>query len=268
MVESAALRGVVEALVLRVGQALLRAFETLGELDVERKGPVDLVTRVDREAQNLLLEGLAQHFPGERVVAEEGDTGRWQPSEDAWLVDPLDGTTNFVHGLPFFAVSLARVREGRVDLGIVHAPYLRETFWARRGGGAELNARPLHVATRTSLDAALLATGFPYDIRTNPHNNLAQWAHLAVRCRGLRRCGSAALDLAYVAAGRFDGYWEYRLRPWDLAAGALLVEEAGGVVTHPSGRADTLSSGDVVAANPILHAQLCAALRAATRPGG
>jgi myo-inositol-1(or 4)-monophosphatase len=171
-------------------------------------------------------------------------------------VDPLDGTTNLVHGVPLFAVSVAAVDDGRLHAGAVYAPYLGEFFWAATGQGAWLGERRLAVSECADLSSALLASGFPYDIRTNAHNNLAEWSHMATRCRGLRRCGAASLDLAWVAAARFDGYWEFRLAPWDLAAGALLVREAGGVLAAPDGGAEFLWRGDLVAANVGLHPHL------------
>jgi myo-inositol-1(or 4)-monophosphatase len=265
--EARACRAALEPIVRRAGDHLLASFEALTEADVERKGAVDLVTRLDREAQAIVLAGLASAFPGETVLAEEtARTGRAgaPPAGPLWLVDPLDGTTNFVHGLPPFAVSVARAGAGGgLEAGMIYAPYLHELFWAAAGCGAFLGDRPLHVSARADLDGALLASGFPYDLRTNPHDNLREWAHLARRCRGLRRAGAASLDLAYVAAGRLDGYWEFRLQPWDLAAGALLVLEAGGTVTGPDGGAAWLWQGDVVATNGPLHAALRAALAVA-----
>ncbi|MFQ5601137.1 MAG: inositol monophosphatase family protein [Candidatus Krumholzibacteriia bacterium] len=270
MIEPAAaseLRAALEPIVRRAGDHLLDSFENLRAGDVGRKGIVDLVTRLDLEAQALVQEGLKSAFPGEEVLAEEGcgdapaQAGRRHQS--LWLVDPLDGTTNFAHGLPVFAVSVARVRGLQLEAGMVYAPYLRELYWAASGCGARLHGRRLRVSSRAELDDALLATGFPYDIRSNHHNNLREWTHMAVRCRGLRRCGAAALDLAWLAAGRFDGYWEFRLNPWDLAAGALLVQEAGGRLTDPGGGSEYLWSGDVVATNGILHERLLNELRLA-----
>ena len=261
--EARLLRLALEPIVRRAGDHLLASFEHLSDADVNRKGAVDLVTRLDLEAQAILLEGLATAFPGEPVLAEEGDVGGIASAGTVWLVDPLDGTTNFVHGQPPFAVSMARVRDGALEIGMIYAPYLRELFWGAAGCGAELGGRRLAVSRRRELDESLLATGFPYDVRTNPHNNLREWAHLAVRCQGLRRAGAASLDLAYVAAGRFDGFWEFRLHPWDLAAGALLVLEAGGRVTDPSGGADYLWKGDLVATNGLLHPRLLEELRRA-----
>jgi myo-inositol-1(or 4)-monophosphatase len=247
----------VESIVVEASEHLLASFEKLSHGDVEHKGAIDLVTRLDREAQDIVQSGLQRAFPGETIVAEEDVTSRPGRRETLWLVDPLDGTTNFVHGLPIFAVSVARVREGALELAVVHAPCLRERYSALVHQGAFRNGARLRVSTRSDrLDGALLATGFPYDIRSNPINNLAEWSHLAVRCRGLRRCGAAALDLAWVAAGRFEGFWEYRLQPWDLAAGALLIQEAGGVVTDIDGGNDFLWSGNLVAGSPPIHRAL------------
>jgi myo-inositol-1(or 4)-monophosphatase len=241
----------------------LAAFES-SALDVESKSSsIDLVTRLDLEAQEIIQEGLQRHFPGEEIVAEEGGGERSARPGRVWLVDPLDGTTNFVHGIPLFSVSIARVDAGVPDLGAIFAPVLREFYWARRGGGAQRQTQTLRVTSRSRLDEALLVSGFPYDIRTREHTNLEEWSHLARRCRGLRRSGSAALDLAWVAAGRYDGYWEYRLAPWDLAAGALMVQEAGGRLTDPQGGGEFLWTGNVVATNGLLHDRLLRELQEA-----
>jgi myo-inositol-1(or 4)-monophosphatase len=268
--QAAAVRARLEPIVQQAGAHLLASFERLPDHDVHRKGVVDLVTRLDIEAQALIVAGLHSAFPGEPIVAEEADAVAPIRDGPVWLVDPLDGTTNFVHGLPPFAVSVARARDGVVELGMIYAPYLRELFWGAAGCGAYLGPRRLAVSERDRLDDALLATGFAYDVRTNTSNNLREWAHMAVRARGLRRAGAAALDLAYVAAGRLDGFWEYRLRPWDVAAGALLVEEAGGRVLGLGPDPDWLWTGDVIAVNARLEAALAAALAAArgTEPPG
>ncbi len=261
--EAARLRSSLETHVRRAGAHLDAAFEKLDAADVQRKGTaIDLVTRLDLEAQEILTSGLERHFPGEPVVAEEGAGPRTSQAESLWLVDPLDGTTNFVHGVPLFAVSVARIASGQLDCGMVYVPRLDELYWSSRGGGAFRNGERLRVSTRTALDEALLATGFPYDIRTHARTNLREWSHLATRCRGLRRCGAAAVDLAWVASGRFDGFWEYRLGPWDLAAGALLVQEAGGRLSTPDGGGEFLWSGDLVATNGHVHAALLAELAA------
>ncbi len=239
----------------RAGDHLLASFERLSAADVQHKGRVDLVTRLDLESQAILVAGLEAAFPGDTIVAEENPS-RVTRAGRVWFVDPLDGTTNFVHGQPPFAVALGRATDGMLDVAAIYAPYLREFFWGAAECGAWLGPRRLQVSVRDHLDDALLATGFPYDVRTNPHNNLREWAHLALRCRGLRRAGAASLDLAYVAAGRFDGFWEFRLQPWDLAGGALLVSEAGGRVSAPDGTSDVLTRGDIVATNGRLHAAL------------
>ena len=241
--DAAAIRAALEPIVRTAGDHLLASFERMPAEDVKRKGIVDLVTRLDVEAQALVCDGLRGAFPGEPIVAEESDAAEPVRQGPVWLVDPLDGTTNFVHGLPPFAVSVARACDDQVEVGMIYAPYLRELFWGAVGAGAWLGSRRLRVSSRSVLDDALLATGFPYDIRTHGRNNLREWAHMAVRARGLRRAGSAALDLAYVAAGRLDGFWEYRLRPWDVAAGALLVQEAGGRVEGILGAPDWLWRG-------------------------
>jgi myo-inositol-1(or 4)-monophosphatase len=227
----------------------------------------DLVTEYDRRSEALLVAHVRAAFPADLVVAEEG--GLRAPAEPAapstdgvarWLIDPLDGTTNFAHGLPFFCVSIAREVGGAVDVGVVHAPVLGLTFSACRGGGARLNGEALHVSDEESLARSLLATGFPTDRGTSADNNFAQFVALQRRARGVRRFGSAALDLALVAHGTFDGYWEMKLKPWDLAAGALLVREAGGRVSGWRGEPFASDRGAVVATNGRIHDALLDAL--------
>jgi len=251
------------ALARRAGEVLRRG---LGRATIEHKGEVELVTEFDRAAERLIVEGLGRAFPDDGVIAEEGarrDGHTWR-----WYVDPLDGTTNFAHGLPHFAVSIAAERDGALEVGVVYDPMRDELFQGLRGEGAYLGQRRLEVSTQADLGRSLLVTGFPYDVRHNPDNNLDLFAHLARRSRGVRRLGSAALDLAYVAAGRFDGYWELRLAPWDLAAGVLLVREAGGTVTRLDREPAVLVPPfSVVAANPKLYPALLAALDEVRRPG-
>jgi myo-inositol-1(or 4)-monophosphatase len=243
--------------------------ELRGARTVAYKGtPTNLVTEMDARAEALVVERLRAAFPGDAVLAEEsgarpGNSGR------RWIVDPLDGTTNYAHGLPIFAVSIALEAAGRVALGVVYDPNHDELFVAERGGGAVLNGRALAVSSTPALDAALLTTGFPYDVRQTPDNNLAQYAAFTLRARGVRRMGSAVIYLAYVAAGRIDGYWELRLGPWDVAAGALLVEEAGGRVTDLAGGPLDLAAPAVVASNGRIHDEMLEVLRqtAARRPG-
>ena len=220
----------------------------------------DLVTEYDRRAEALIVTALREAFPDHALRAEEGS--RFNSGADyEWLIDPLDGTTNFAHGLPIFSVSLALLHRGQPVVGVVYDPTRDECFTAAKGEGAFLNDEPIRVSAVESLSRALLVTGFPYDVRTNPHNNLAQFGHFAVRARAVRRLGSAAIDLAYIAAGRLDGYWEFRLSPWDIAAGVLLVTEAGGRVTDHDDNLSPVPNDSLLATNGLVHAEMLAVLR-------
>ncbi len=260
------LRAVLEPIVRRAGALLLASRATMDTGAVERKSSsLDLVTEVDRQSQALLQAELERAFPGETIIAEEGSDAHARRDGRFWLVDPLDGTTNFVHGLPLYCVSVARLQDGVLECGMIYAPRLDELYWSARGDGAYRDLQRLSVSKQPLLDDALLCSGFPYDIRTHPDDNLREWSHLALRCRGLRRTGSAALDLAWVASGHYDGFWEYRLGPWDFAAGALMVREAGGCLTDPHGSEEFPWHGNVVATNGTLHAELLHELRQARR---
>ncbi|MBI4013020.1 MAG: inositol monophosphatase [Candidatus Rokubacteria bacterium] len=236
-----------------------------GPRRIDYKGhPTNLVTEMDRRSEALIVERIRAAFPDHAILAEEGGARAGQ-SEYRWLVDPLDGTTNYAHGLPIFSVSLALERAGRVELGVAYDPTREECFVAERGGGATLNGEPLRVSATATLDTSLLVTGFPYDIRTNPANNLAEYAALSLRSQAVRRLGSAVLDLCYVAAGRFDGFWELTLGPWDMAAGGLIVQEAGGRITDVRGGPWRLDGPAVAATNGLIHDELVAALAAVGR---
>jgi myo-inositol-1(or 4)-monophosphatase len=224
---------------------------------VRRKGAVDLVTEVDLACEEAIRQVLARLAPGTPVLGEEG--GATGSGADRWLVDPLDGTTNYAHGFPVFCASVAWEEGGAVRLGAVYDPLRDELFTAERASGARCNGERLRTSGVADLGAALLATGFPYDRGTNPRN-YDEFRELTQRTQGVRRGGSAALDLCYVAAGRLDGFWEPGLKPWDLAAGCLLVEEAGGTVTGYRGEPFTPYGADVVATNGPLHGALLAAL--------
>ena len=243
----------------QVGELLQQ--ELRGARRIEFKGsPTNLVTEMDARAEALIVDALLAAFPDDAILAEErgaqtGGSGR------RWIIDPLDGTTNYAHGLPIYAVSIALEVRGHVRLGVVYDPSQRELFVAERGAGAFCNDARLAVSGAATLDASLLATGFPYDIRVKADNNLREYAAFAVRTRGVRRMGSAVLYLAWLAAGRFDGYWELRLGPWDVAAGGLMVEEAGGRLTGLTGEPLDLDHPRVVASNARIHDQMLAVLR-------
>lgn len=245
-------------LVQEVGAFLV---EGQGKIDqVRLKGTeVDLVTEYDEQADEMILDRLQEAYPGEAILTEE--TGTHGGGDVRWVIDPLDGTTNFAHGIPFYCISIAHLRAGQPVLGVVYAPALSELFTVREGNLPHLNDEPLSVSGTSELGQALLVTGFPYDLRTRADNNLDHYSNLALKTRGVRRMGSAALDLCYVAAGRFDGYWELDSRPWDLAAGSLAVLQAGGVVTTLSGdRPDFTRTSSLVASNGLLHPVLLAEL--------
>jgi myo-inositol-1(or 4)-monophosphatase len=238
----------------REAGALLR--ERFADVHQEsHKGAVELVTEVDVAAEQLLVAALRARFPDHTIVAEEG-SGSEESSPYRWFVDPLDGTHNYAHGYPHFCVSLGLWERSEPLLGVVYDPLLDECFWATRGGGALLNGRPLHVSSRAPLVNSLVSTGFPYDKATRPDNNVAEFSRMVTRVSGIRRSGSAALDLCYVAAGRQEAHWELGLKPWDVAAGGLAVVEAGGRVTGPGGMPWDVHGPRLVASNGLIHDEL------------
>jgi myo-inositol-1(or 4)-monophosphatase len=244
----------------RAAGRLLRD-ELSGSRRIAYKGtPTNLVTEMDQRAEAVILERLRGAFPDDAVLAEElgASDGR---SDRRWLVDPLDGTTNYAHGLPIFGVSIALETARRLVLGVVYDPSRDEMFVGERGGGATLNDAPIKVSAAPSVGASLLVTGFPYNIRETADTNLPEYAAFSLRARAVRRLGSAAIDLAYVACGRFDAYWELRLGAWDVAAGAVLVEEAGGRVTGIDGHALDVDAPTLLASNGLIHDEMLAALR-------
>jgi len=241
--------------------------EALGgprRIDYKGGHPTNLVTEMDRRAEALIVDALQRAFPDHAVLGEEGGA-RTGASPYRWLIDPLDGTTNYAHGLPLFAVSIALEQRGEVQLGVAYDPTREELFVAQRGAGATLNGERLRVSETAALGESLLATGFPYDIRTTTATNLPEYAALSLRSRAVRRLGSAVLDLCYVAAGRFDGFWELSLGPWDMAAGGLMVLEAGGRVTSVRGGPWRLEDPGAIASNGLIHEPLLAALEEVRR---
>jgi myo-inositol-1(or 4)-monophosphatase len=224
-------------------------------LDIEMKGDKNLVTEVDKESERLIVEHLLSCFPGHDIIAEEGD---YLPngSPCRWIIDPVDGTTNYAHGYPWFCSSIALEVEGDLVAGVIYNPVYDELFTATKGGGAYLNGNRLTVSARMPLKNSLLGTGFPYDCATDPANNFTNFIAFQKSARGIRRAGAAALDLAYVAAGRLDGFWELKLKAWDVAAGVLLVREAGGVVTTFDGSLYDVCNDRIIASNGLIHGEM------------
>jgi myo-inositol-1(or 4)-monophosphatase len=234
--------------------------------EIQKKGPIDLVTTADLEAEREFRALIAERWPAHDVLGEEGVAAAAPAGGRCrWIVDPLDGTTNFAHGLALFSVSIALEVDGRVELGVVYDPVGGELFVAERGGGARLNGMPLRVSPGADLIDGLLCTGFPYAVRENRGRQVAVFEAFLSRARAVRRLGSAALDVCYVAAGRFDGFWEQQLHPWDIAAAALVAAEAGATVTAYDGGPVDLFRGQIVASNGRLHAQMLDVIAAASR---
>ncbi len=237
----------------KAGEILKNNFH--GRLQIEKKGAVDLVTDIDRKSEELIKNIILSKYPDHDFIAEEG-TKSVNSSRYCWFVDPLDGTTNYAHGFPVYSVSIALVDGDEIIAGCVYNPNLDECFTAEKDMGAYLNGKPIRVSATALLDDSLLATGFPYDIRESDGNNLKEFSIFARKSQAIRRAGSAALDLAYLACGRFDGYWEFKLKPWDIAAGILLVNEAGGKVTSWAGDKCQIKLGEVLASNGLIHEQM------------
>ena len=254
---------VMEKAARKAGQRLRRDFGEVEHLQVSRKGPADFVSKADRAAERTLWEELKAARPDWGFELEEGGRIEGDPAKPRWVVDPLDGTSNFLHGIPHFAISIA-AQEPRADgngwgdvvAGMVYQPLTDESFWAEKNRGAWLQDRRLRVSARRYLDEALIGTGIPFRGCGDPDQWIAIYRAIGPEVAGIRRFGSAALDLAWVAAGRFDGFWESGLKPWDSAAGCLLVREAGGFVTDFRGRAPSICDAEVLAGNDALHSKL------------
>lgn len=233
------------------GKLLLRYSDRVDQIKFESKGHNDFVSDMDRAAEAAIVQELRNRFPHHAILAEEG--GEQGRSEFRWIIDPLDGTTNYLHGFPQYAVSIALEHKGQLECGVVYDPLREELFTAARGQGAQLNDRKIRVANRPSLEGALIGTGFPFRDQRHIDAYLGMFKDMTLATAGLRRPGSAALDLAYVAAGRTDGFWEIGLSAWDCAAGALLVLEAGGTITDLAGGTRFLETGNMVAGNLRVH---------------
>lgn len=238
----------------KAGDLILRYLSRVDTLQITAKGQNDFVTEVDRLAERTIIETIRKSYPTHSILAEE--SGQDGDDDHLWVIDPLDGTTNFIHGFPVFSVSVALRHRGRLEQAVIYDPLRQELFTASRGAGAQLDGRRIRVSRETSFEHGLIGTGFPY------HSNLqyvdeymAMLREVIGRSSGVRRAGSAALDLAYVAAGRLDGFWEIGLKPWDIAAGVLLIREAGGLVSNFAGE-DALDAGNIVAGNPKIYTAL------------
>ncbi len=243
----------------RAGQIINRASNDLDLLKVSAKQPNDFVTEVDKAAEAAIIEMLQEAYPHYGILAEESGETAGAGSRDAeyqWIIDPLDGTTNFIHGMPQYAVSIALAKAGVVEQAVIFDPNRNELFTASKGGGAFLNERRIRVSRRLKLQDSLIGTGFPYRAFDLVDTYLAIFKELTQKTAGQRRPGAASLDLAYVACGRYDGFWEFGLAPWDMAAGALLISEAGGLVSDLRGEASYLTSGNIVAGTPKVFAPL------------
>jgi myo-inositol-1(or 4)-monophosphatase len=233
------------------GDLILRSAENVSRLHVDQKGKNDYASEVDRMAEREIIGIIKAAYPEHAILAEE--SGEHKGNDFVWVIDPLDGTTNFLHGFPQYAVSIALKHKGRLEVGVIYDPLRDELFTAKRGGGAMLNNRRLRVTNQTSLKGALIGTGFPFKTDKYLDAYLGMFRALTTECAGIRRAGAAALDLAYVAAGRLDGFWEIGVMEWDVAAGILLIKEAGGVVTDFSFNDKYLESGNVITGSPKMH---------------
>ncbi len=244
----------------RAGEILISSFR--GDFKIEKKGAPesrDIVTEVDKASEKLIVSEINKAFPDHDILAEESELER-KGSRWLWMIDPLDGTVNFSRGYPFFCVSMALVEDGDLLAGFVRNPFHDETFYAIRGKGGFLNGNPIRVSSVDSLRNSVVATGFPYDRAISQENNIGEFSRVAPAVQGMRRGGSAAIDLCYVACGRLDGFWELKLKPWDMAAGMLIVEESGGRVTDDKGLETDPYTHCVVATNGLIHDELLSTL--------
>jgi len=260
MLHSAVINVMVKA-ARRAGRSLKRDLGEIENLQVSLKGPANFVSLADKRAEQMLLEDLTKARPGYGFVGEEGGLREGQDKSHTWIVDPLDGTTNFLHGIPQFAISIGLQREGTMIAGVIYNPANDELYLAERGKGAFLNDQRLRVAGRRKLADSVVACGLPHIGRGDFKLSLAELGEIQPKVAGLRRFGAAALDMAFVAAGRLDGFWERNLQAWDMAAGQIIVREAGGIVSGIEGDDDPLKTGDVICGNEFIHAELVKILK-------
>ena len=237
----------------KAGQILLDHYDTAFRVSYKGEGKNNLVTEVDHLAEKYIIDTIQKKFPDHIILSEESGLVGAKKSDFRWIIDPLDGTTNYAHAYPFFAVSIALEYKNEIIVGVVYAPQLDELFRCAKGHGAFLNNRVIEVSKTTTLETALLGTGFTYE---NKEKNLPYFEKFLYPAQGIRRCGSAAIELAYIAAGRLDAFWEFRLKPWDVAAGKLLIEEAGGKISNMDGSKLQLDAENIVASNTLLHSEM------------
>ena len=250
----------------KAARGLCRDFGEVEQLQVSRKGPADFVSSADHKAEEMLVENLRRARPKFGFLLEEGGEIAGEDSSNRWIIDPLDGATNFLHGIPHFAISIGLERDSKMFAGVIYDPLRDELFWAESGSGAFMNSTRLRVSARPRLDEALIATGMPFKGRASHPEYSEMLDRVSAETAGVRRFGSAALDLAYVAAGRFDGFWEFALSPWDIAAGLAILREAGGIVSEVDGGDAMMTSGDILATNGHLHEELRRLLASAAEP--
>jgi myo-inositol-1(or 4)-monophosphatase len=263
-----AIINVMAGAALKAGRSLVRDFGEVEQLQVSLKGPADFVSNADLKAERIVRAELSRARPHYGLLMEESGLVEGSDTSNRWIIDPLDGTSNFLHGLPHFAISIGLERDGEPYAGVIYEPIHDEMFWAERGGGAFLNQQRLRVSARTRLTESLFATGIPFHGRGTPEDHrrfLTQLGAVMAVSAGVRRWGTASLDLAYVAAGRYDGFWEEGLHPWDMAAGIVVVREAGGLISEIGGGAHMFDNGNILAANERLFETFGKVLRDATR---
>ncbi len=260
-----ALLNVMTAAVHKAARGLIRDFGEIENLQVSKKGPADFVSNADEKSEKTLFQELSKARPRFGFLLEEGGEIEGADTSNRWIIDPLEGTSNFLHGLPHFSISVALERDGEPFAGVIYEPVTDQMFAAEKGQGAYLNNRRLRVSARKKMEESLFATGIPFAGKDDHDRFLKQLKEVMALSAGVRRFGSAALDLAYVAAGRFEGFWEIGLHPWDIAAGIVLVREAGGFVTDVTGGNGMMESGEIIAANDHLHGPLLESLSGAER---
>ena len=258
---------VMDTAARKAARSLLHDFGEVEQLQVSQKGPADFVSEADRRSEQILKYELGKARPDFSMLLEEEGLVGAECASDRWVVDPLDGTTNFLHGIPHFSISIAHIQNEQIEAGMVYDPTRDETFWATRGGGCFLNNTRLRVSARRDLNTAILATGIPFGDRSGKEEMLSALVPVMHKTAGLRRFGAASLDLAYIAAGRFDAFWEIGLSPWDVAAGILMIREAGGLVSELNGQNDPLNGGTILATNSALFDPVGRMLREAINSG-